>query len=66
MKEPLLLCVDREVSYETAAKRPYLVRINRVFNAFDIHIPDPFPLMRGTAKGRSTGGRGSSGLRIQR
>jgi hypothetical protein len=30
-----------EVSYETAAKRPDLVRINRVFNAVNIHIPDP-------------------------
>ena len=30
-----------EVSYETAAKHPDLVRINRVFNAVNIHIPDP-------------------------
>ena len=29
------------VNHETAAKRPYLVRINRVFNALDIHMPDP-------------------------
>ena len=33
------------VIHETAAKRPYLVRINRVFNALNIHMPDPEPLM---------------------
>lgn len=55
-----------EVSYETAAKRPYLVRINRVYNALNIHMPDPEPLMRTPAKGRGQGGRGKPGLRIQR
>jgi len=30
-----------EVSYETAAKRPDLVRINSVSHTADIHIPDP-------------------------
>ena len=43
-----------------------LVRINRVFNALDIHMPDPEPLMRSPAKGREQGGRGKPGLRIQR
>ena len=55
-----------EVRYETAAKRPYLVRINRVYHALDIHMPDPEPLMRSPAKGREQGGRGKPGLRIQR
>ena len=55
-----------EEGHETAAKRPYLVRINRVYNAFDIHVPDPEPLMRSPAKGREQGGRGKLGLRIQR
>ena len=55
-----------EVSYETAAKRLYLVRINRVYNALNIHVPDPEPLMRTPAKGRRQGGRGKPGLRIQR
>lgn len=54
------------VIHETAAKYPYLVRINRVFNAFDIHMPDPGSLMRSPAKGRKQGGRGKPGLRIQR
>jgi len=54
------------VNHETAAKRPYLVRINRVFNAVNIHIPDPDTLMRNPAKGRKQGGRCNHGLRIQR
>ena len=54
------------VNHETTAKRPYLVRINRVFNALDIHMPDPEPLMRSPAKGREQGGRGKPGLRIHR
>ncbi|GHM25959.1 protein FlmC [Enterobacter cloacae] len=54
------------VNHETAAKRPYLVRINRVYNALNIHMPDPEPLMRTPAKGRGQGGRGKPGLRIQR
>nr|WP_254902002.1 DUF5431 family protein [Klebsiella pneumoniae] len=33
------------VNHETTAKRPGLVRINRLFNALDIHMPDPEPLM---------------------
>ena len=33
------------VNHETAAKRPYLVRINRVFNAVNIHILNPNALM---------------------
>lgn len=33
------------VHHETTAKHPGLVRINRVFNALDIHMPDPEPLM---------------------
>ncbi len=28
------------VNHETTAKRPGLVRINRLFNALDIHMPD--------------------------
>ncbi len=54
------------VNHETTAKRPGLVRINRVLNALDIHMPDPEPLMRSPAKGREQGGRGKPGLRIQR
>ncbi len=34
------------VNHETTAKRPGLVRINRLFNALDIHMPDPEPPMR--------------------
>ena len=34
-----------EESHEATAKRPGLVRINRLFNALDIHMPDPEPLM---------------------
>ena len=55
-----------EEGHETTAKRPGLVRINRLFNALDIHMPDPEPLMRSPAKGREQGGRGKPGLRIQR
>ena len=55
-----------EESHEATAKRPGLVRMNRVFNALDIHMPDPEPLMRSPAKGREQGGRGKPGLRIQR
>jgi hypothetical protein len=54
-----------EVSYETAAKRPYLVRINRVFNAVNIHIPDPEIALRNSLQGRRQGGGGFSGLRIR-
>ncbi|WP_312409868.1 DUF5431 family protein [Pseudescherichia sp.] len=40
-KVPLLLCVDRgEEGYEAATERSHLVRINRVFNAIDIHLAD--------------------------
>lgn len=63
----LLLCpMQGGVSHETAAKRPYLVRINRVFNTLNIHMPYPASLMRSPAKGRKQGGRGKPGLRIQR
>ena len=54
------------VNHETAAKRPYLVRINRVFNALNIHMPYTGSLMQIPAKGRKQGGRCSAGLRIQR
>ncbi len=54
-----------EVSYETAAKRPYLVRINRVFNAVNIHIPDPEIALRNSLQGRRQGGGSFSGLRIR-
>ena len=54
------------VIHETAAKRPYLVRINRVFNAVNIHLPYPISLMRIQDQGRRHGGRCSAGLRIQR
>lgn len=33
------------VNHETAAKHPYLVFINSVFNAVDIHIFNPDPPM---------------------
>lgn len=55
-----------EVSYETTAKRPYLVRTDSVSHTVNIHIPYPDTLMRVTAKGRGQGGRGKPGLRIQR
>jgi len=54
-----------EVSYETAAKYCYLVRINRVFNTLNIHIPHPKIALRNPAEGRRTGGRCRSGLRIR-
>jgi len=63
----LLPCVMQGgVIHETAAKYPVMVRINRVFNALDIHMPDPGSLVRGPAKGRKQGGSGKPGLRIQR
>lgn len=63
----LLLCnLQGGVNHETTAKRPYLVHINRVYNALNIHMPDPEPLMRNPAKGRGQGGRGKPSLRIQR
>jgi hypothetical protein len=63
----LLPCIMQGgVNHETAAKRPYLVRINSVFHTTDIHIPYPNSLMRDSAKGRKQGGRCGSGLRIQR
>ena len=55
-----------EEGHETAAKHSARVRINSLFNALDIHMPDPEPLMRSPAKGREQGGRGKPGLRIQR
>lgn len=54
------------VNHETTAKRPNLVRINRVFNALNIHMPYPESLVRTSAKGREQGDRGKPGLRIQR
>ena len=54
-----------EEGHETAAKRPYLVRINCVLNAFDIHIPDPYIALRNTVPGRKQGGRCVHGLRIR-
>lgn len=33
------------VNHETAAKRPYLVRIDRVYHTLDIHRSDPESLM---------------------
>ncbi|WNP36916.1 DUF5431 family protein (plasmid) [Enterobacter kobei] len=53
------------VNHETAAKRLYLVRINRVFNAVNIHIPDPEIALRNSLQGRRQGGGGFSGLRIR-
>jgi len=54
-----------EEGHETAAKRPYLVRINRVFNAVNIHIPDAKFALRIEAKGRRQGGGCGHGLRIR-
>lgn len=54
------------VNHETAAKRSYLVRIDRVYHTLDIHMSDPESLMRSPAEGRRKGGRGKPGLRIQR
>ena len=54
------------VHHETTAKHPGLVRINRVFNAVNIHLPYPISLMRIQDQGRRQGGRCSAGLRIQR
>ena len=40
----LLPCnLQGEESHEATAKRPSLVRINRVFNALDIHMPEGSP-----------------------
>ena len=45
-QDSLLDCnLQGGVNHETTAKRPGLVRINRLFNALDIHMPDPEPLM---------------------
>lgn len=52
--------------HETAGKRPYLVRINRVLHVVNIHMPDADSFMRGPAEGRGQGGYGKFGLRIQR
>lgn len=54
------------VNHETAAKFPYLVRINRVYNAVNIHLSYPVASVRDQVKGRKQGGRGKPGLRIQR
>jgi hypothetical protein len=54
------------VNHETTAKFPYLVRINRVFNAVNIHISYPISPVRDSVKGWKQGGRGKPGLRIQR
>lgn len=54
------------VNHETAAKFPYLVRINRVYNAVNIHLSYPVTPVRDQVKGRKQGGRGKPGLRIQR
>jgi Family of unknown function (DUF5431) len=63
----LLPCIMQGgVNHETAAKRPYLVRIDSVSHAADIHLPDPDSFMRGSTKGWRQGGRCGSGLRIQR
>lgn len=63
----LLPCIlQGGVNHETAAKRPYLVRIDSVSHTTDIHSPDPGSFMRGPTKGWRQGGRCSSGLRIQR
>lgn len=54
------------VIHETAAKRPYLVRINRVLHVVDIHTPDPESPVRSPAEGRIQGSYGNNGLRIRR
>ena len=54
-----------EVCYETTTKFPYLVRINRVFNAVNIHISYPVAPVRDSVKRRKQGGRGKPGLRIR-
>ncbi|MDQ2339464.1 DUF5431 family protein [Enterobacter soli] len=41
------------------------MRINRVFNTLNIHIPHPKIALRNPAEGRRTGGRCRSGLRIR-
>lgn len=54
------------VNHETTTKFPYLVRINRVFHAVNIHISYPVAPVRDSVKRRKQGGRGKPGLRIQR
>ena len=54
-----------EEGYETAAKYCCLVRINRVSNTLNIHIPHPKIALRNTAEGRKTGGRCRASLRIR-
>ncbi|MDM2826689.1 FlmC family protein [Citrobacter sp. Cpo089] len=61
----LLLCVDREVSYETATKYPALVRVNSVSHTADIHLPDPEIALRNSLQGHEQGGGGFYGLRIR-
>ncbi len=54
------------VNHETTGKRPYLVRINRVLHAVNIHVPDPESPVRSPDEGRDKGGYGKPGLRIRR
>lgn len=54
-----------EVSYETATKRPYLVRVNSVSHIVDIHLPDPQIALRNPVQGHRQGGGGFYGLRIR-
>ncbi|WNI84228.1 DUF5431 family protein (plasmid) [Citrobacter portucalensis] len=62
----LLRFAQGEEGYETAAKFPYLVRINRVSDAVNIHISHPVSPVRDQVNGRKQGGRSKPGLRIQR
>lgn len=55
-----------EAGYEISTLYPYLVRINRVFNAVDIHVSHPEIALRNPLQRRIQGGGGFHGLRIQR
>ena len=62
-----LLHAERQgvAGYESAPKRSDLVRINRVFNALNIHIPDTEIALRNPLQGRKQGGGGFHVLRIR-
>jgi len=51
--------------YEATTELFHLVRINRVFNAVDIHLADAKVALRNSLQGRKQGGGRFNGLRIR-
>jgi len=54
-----------EEGYEATTELFHLVRINRVFNAVDIHLADAKVALRNSLQGRKQGGGRFNGLRIR-